>query len=121
MACPFFMPIERVDDGPWLHAPRLPLGGTYRGTCHARQGEVIEERREFCNTGYARGQCERFPADSKADAVRFSMSGGQLIYVLERDCAPLEHGVVTEAVSETLSRQARAFVENQPLPLVAAQ
>lgn len=120
MACPFFMPIERLDDGPWIHAPRLPLGGSYRGTCHARPGEVIEppdSHRDLCNCGYARGRCDRFPEDSVADAVRFSMTGNQLTYVLERDCAPVEHGIVTDAAGELLSRQARAFMENQPLPL----
>src|SRR5262245_54382050 len=111
------MPIERLDDGLWLHAPRLPLGGTYRGTCHARPGEGVEEHREFCSWGYARGRCDRFPADSKADAVRFSKTGEGLIYILERDCAPVEHGIVTQAAGELLSRQASAFSENQNMPL----
>ncbi len=122
MACPFFRPIDRLDEGAWTHAPRLPLGDPYRGTCHARPGEVLEapeaQQRDLCNCGYVRGRCDRFPADSAADAVRFSVVSDrdgqvQLVYVLEKDHSPVKHGLLDNApVSELLSSQARAFLQS---------
>jgi hypothetical protein len=113
VACPFFLPLRRVDPGEWLHAPRLTLIDEYRGTCQA--GEPFEPsesaQREVCNCGYARGRCERFP-DGAADAVRFSMlEDGRVIYILERDHHPERHGIAdgTEGVLEV---QIRAFAES---------
>jgi hypothetical protein len=82
-----------------------------------------EHQRELCNSGYARGVCEHFPASGAADAVRFSItedSGDRLrvVYILERDHAPLRHGILdfpnpeAPASDELLLRQARVFVEN---------
>ena len=132
MACPFFLPLRRVDEADrWVHAPRLPLGDFYRGVCRARPGEVVDPdesvQRELCNCGYARGRCERFPLDAAADAVRFSVTGEsgdvvRIVYILERDHAPLDHGAMEYRVaegafasvdaSELLLAQARAFVES---------
>jgi hypothetical protein len=110
-----------MDGGEWIHAPRLPLIDPYRGVC--RSGEAFEPaeeiQREMCNCGYARGRCDRFLADS-ADAVRFSVvaensSALRVLYVFEKDCAPLSHGVWEypgSAGSGVLERQIAAFAES---------
>ncbi|MGA8212435.1 MAG: hypothetical protein WB799_02495 [Candidatus Sulfotelmatobacter sp.] len=109
MACPFFMPVERLDNGTWLHAGRLPLGCGWSGRCTApgHEGETPsqEELREFCNLGYAEG-CGRLPRERKWDSVRFAArtvgrdaedgTGAriQIRYVCERGHRPAEHGVL---------------------------
>jgi len=118
MACPFFRPLRRLDSGGWTPAPRLPLGGAWGGECSADgAGEPPEPiQRDLCNSGYARGRCERFPANAIADAVRFSITpSGRLIYILEQDHAPVEHGEIDAAHDprEPLASQARAFMENR--------
>ena len=136
MACPFFMPVSRLDEGNWVHAPRLPLGDFYRGVCRSQASESFDppesSQRDLCNYGYARGRCERFPADSPGDAVRFSVitdegvgdEGGRLrlVYIVEKDHAPADHGTVesrTEQIqslslreNDVMSGQARAFLES---------
>lgn len=108
----------------------MPLGQAYSGTCRARPQEfhVPPEAhlREFCNCGYARGVCDRFPAGEAVDAVRFSATesaDGQLsvTYLYEKDHTPLSHGSLdfsragnafsNAPASELLLRQARAFVQ----------
>lgn len=117
MACPFFKPARRLDAGGWDPAPRLPLGDAWACECTAECAEQPAEstQREVCNSGYARGRCEHFPAGMEADAVRFSMgaAGGQ-IYILEKDHAPLEHGEIdaTTDPREPLASLARAFRES---------
>ena len=117
MACPFFEPTEVIDTGPWLHRPRLPLGETYAGVCHACVTEKKDPAElDLCNHGYARAECQHFPADRKADAVRFSITQEEplrLVYILEKDHAPLEYGVIEaarEAPGPVLAAQARAFL-----------
>ncbi len=67
-------------------------------------------QREVCNCGYARGLCAHFPNDANADAVRFSIVGERLIYILEKDHAPLEHGEVGAGETrEPLASLAWAF------------
>lgn len=123
MACPFFLPVRRLDSGGWNPPPRLPLGDAYSGSCRAaasRPFEPPEEiQRELCNCGYARQRCSHFPENGAADAVRFSVIGDQdgcitLVYILEKDHAPLEHGRMDNATGERepLASQARAFVES---------
>ncbi len=122
MACPFFKPLRRLDSGGWNPSPRLPLGDAWGGECTARgTWEPTETvQREVCNCGYARGRCEHFPGDGVADAVRFTMIAGngdadeRLIYILEKDHAPVEHGAIDGATDprEPLASQARAFVES---------
>ena len=124
MACPFFMPSERLDDGPWSHAPRLPLGDPYRGVCFSRPAEGPFEpsegaQRDLCNCGYARGVCDRFPGGESADAVRFSVTSCQggcvdLVYVFERNHTPQRHGLIQfpETGTGLLARQADAFVKS---------
>lgn len=109
MACPFFMPVEKLENGAWLHAHRLPLGCGWAGHCTAPGHENAvpspDELRDFCNLGYAQG-CERFPRERLWDSVRFvartassdgkKFSGGQIQirYVCERDHRPVEHGTL---------------------------
>jgi hypothetical protein len=121
MACPYFKPSRRLDSGGWDPAPRLPLGDAWSGECTVgvawEPPEAIQ--REVCNCGYARGRCGHFPVDEKADAVRFSLqfsidAGERLIYILEKDHAPIEHGEINGAtdVREPLASLARAFRES---------
>jgi len=111
VACPFFMPIEKLD-GAWPHAARLPLGCGWQGYCaapgHAGEIPSPEELREFCNLGYAQG-CSRLPQERAWDAVRFAVLGAsrlesandegsrgslRLRYVCERGHRPAEHGTL---------------------------
>lgn len=102
VACPFFFPIAKLDDGSWLHPFRLPLGGGWQGQCCAPGQDdcepTREELREFCNMGYARA-CPRLPKERTADAVRFSVTrdvGAQLLlcFVCELDHRPAGHGTL---------------------------
>lgn len=104
-------------------AGRAPLGGLFEGECEVTRGG---REARLCNFGYARGVCRHFPDGHLADAVRFSVLGMadgvvRLIWILEKDHAPLEHGSFeyTESSREfagvpdgVLSAQARVFVEN---------
>jgi len=77
MACPFFMPVAKLEDGAWPHPARLPLGCGWSGHCTApgHEGEVParEALEEFCNLGYAES-CGRLPRERAWDAVRFAVS-----------------------------------------------
>jgi hypothetical protein len=101
---------------------RAPLGGMFHGECErGGPGDA-----KLCNFGYARGLCSHFPDGPVADAVRFSVAGSEdgvvrLIWILEKDHAPLEHGVLefressrefVEAPPGVLGVQARTFLEN---------
>ena len=119
MACPYFMPVAKLENGNWPHPARLPLGAGWSGHCTAPghegktpQKDVLEA---FCNLGYA-SSCSWSPADRLWDAVRFAVSApldaasrkdGRdktqgaasapanvliLHYVCERDHRPVEHG-----------------------------
>jgi hypothetical protein len=124
VACPFFLPVRRLDSGGWNPAPRLPLGDAYGGSCQALVATPFEPpeaiQRDLCNSGYARGRCSHFPDNGAADAVRFSVIGDHdgritLVYILEKDHAPMEHRLSDEAatgVLEPIASQARAFVES---------
>ena len=118
LACPYFMPVEKLQSGAWPHPARLPLGGGWRGHCTApgHEGEYPpqESLQAFCNLGYADG-CKWAPRERLCGAVRFAVvapsdldpaehaegrvAGGdvqarvlRLMYVCERDHRPLEHG-----------------------------
>jgi hypothetical protein len=109
VACPFFMPMEKLENGAWMHAGRLPLGCAWSGQCTApgREGEVpsLEELRDFCNLGYAE-KCARLPQERSWDSVRFgarTVSDGengassaciQIRYICERGHYPVEHGML---------------------------
>ncbi|HVO99707.1 MAG TPA: hypothetical protein VMT15_16660 [Bryobacteraceae bacterium] len=87
MACPYFRPLRETA---WSEG-RAPLGGIFEGEC--TRGGTCDPR--LCNFGYARGVCAHFPLDAVADVVRFSMLGGdRLVWILERDHTPVEHGVL---------------------------
>src|SRR5438270_11122907 len=79
MACPFFMPVEKLENGAWPHPGRLPLGAGWNGRCMApgHEGEIPSqaEMEEFCNLGYA-STCGRLPRDRAWDAVRFAVISG---------------------------------------------
>jgi len=113
VACPFFVPEKKLENGGWPHPARLPLGGGWTGSCCApgHQGESLsdEELRDYCNLGYAEG-CARLPAERAWDAVRFAIisqrtrdsladdriSGSriQLRCVCERNHRPASHATV---------------------------
>jgi hypothetical protein len=131
VACPFFVPSRRLEITGWVRPPRFPLGDPFGGACHANPADVTEppesHQRELCNCGYARGRCDRFPGDSAADAVRFSVTDDTaarllVVYVVEKDHAPAEHGTLEYSVadarldgpyiSDVLVQQARAFLES---------
>ena len=82
MACPFFMPVEKLENGTWPHPARLPLGAGWSGRCTApgHEGEIPAQTalEEFCNLGYA-ARCGRLPLDRAWDAVRFSVTSGAQI------------------------------------------
>jgi hypothetical protein len=51
--------------------------------------------------------------DAAADAVRFARQGDVIIYVLERDHSPVEHGILrADETRPLLAAQARMFQEN---------
>jgi hypothetical protein len=102
VACPFFMPTSKLEDGGWLHPSRLPLGGGWNGHCSAPGHEgaepTIEELRELCNLGYA-ALCPRLPEQRGYDAVRFSLArdrGAQLLFwfVCESGHRPAAYGML---------------------------
>jgi hypothetical protein len=102
VACPFFMPTCKLEDGSWLHPSRLPLGGGWTGHCSAPGHEGAEptnqELRDFCNLGYAAG-CPRLPAERAYDAVRFSIARDrgarlQFWFVYELGHRPAGHGTL---------------------------
>lgn len=119
MACPYFMPVERLENGNWPHPARLPLGSGWSGHCtapgHEGQTPPQDVLEVFCNLGYA-SSCSWTPRERVWDAVRFAVSApldsasrkkasGKtqdiapvpanvllLRYVCERDHRPVEHG-----------------------------
>src|SRR5258708_1246936 len=103
------MPVEHLNQDLWILPPRLPLNDAHRGVCRATSDPfkpAERSQRELCNCGYARGRCERFPADTAIDAVRFSITAErdgivQLVYIMERDYAPAEHGLLEYSIAES--------------------
>jgi len=130
VACPYFYPVDRLDDGTWMKPPRLPLGALYRGLCHSVEGQQFEPdaraARECCNTGYARGKCARFPDHAVTDALRFSIEADangviEVVFVLEAGWSPARFGRAQwirgalrceEALDPVLRRQMEVFIVN---------
>lgn len=128
MPCPYFYPVERI--GLWSGPERMPLGDPYRGRCHA--DPVCEWLPEeeilvgFCNVGYARSRCPRFPPEGGADANRFTLyadDGERLVirYAAERGYMPHACGSVecttpdmrlNVPLASPLDRQIQAFAES---------
>lgn len=110
----------------WAVAPRLPLGDPYAGECRAGACPTSPDHatlRAFCNVGYGRGECTRFPQSGEADAVRFHVleqQGGllRIQFVFEKACWPLRDGVVEYAnglgsgADPILDRQAAVFAQS---------
>lgn len=126
MACPFFYPGEPLPQDGQLRQGRFPLGAAHKGLCLAAPGEPFEPGdnilRSFCNFGYGRHSCPRFPVSSDADAVRFSFisrpgEATRLVFVFEREFAPVRHGALLESntaeqTEACLARQAEVFAAN---------
>lgn len=109
MACPFFLPINKLENAGWLHAHRLPLGAGWAGRCTSPTHEDAklsnEELREFCNLGYA-SRCARLPRERAWDSVRFGAKFANrehpepstdriiLRYICERAHRPAAHGLL---------------------------
>jgi len=102
VACPFFMPTSKLEDGGWLHPSRLPLGGGWSGHCSAPGHEGVEptnaELRELCNLGYAAG-CPRLPGERPYDALRFSIASDRgdrlrMWFVCESGHRPAGYGIL---------------------------
>jgi hypothetical protein len=102
LACPFFMPTHKLEDGGWLHPSRLPLGAGWSGTCsapgHEGTSPADAELRESCNLGYA-ASCSRLPQQRSCDAVRFSVAKDRstnllLWFVCETAHLPSQHGTL---------------------------
>jgi len=102
LACPFFMPMQRLDGGAWLHPSRLPLGAGWHGRCSAPGHEGAQpsehELQEFCNLGYA-AKCSRLPIEREFDAVRVSVARDQgsrlqVWFVCETGHRPAKHGTL---------------------------
>lgn len=109
MACPYFMPTARLENGTWPHPARLPLGAGWAGHCAApgHEGEMPTQDvlEAFCNLGYASG-CAWAPKDRSCDAVRFAVLAPgrtakerdarscvvRLRYVCERNHRPVSDG-----------------------------
>ena len=77
MACPYFMPVSKLENGNWLHPARLPLGGGWNGHCTAPGHEQAVPSQDVqeacCNLGYA-GNCSWAPVERRSAAVRFAVS-----------------------------------------------
>jgi hypothetical protein len=102
VACPFFMPQQKLENGSWPHPSRLPLGGGWTGYCTApgHAGDVPESLllENGCNLGYASG-CSRLPLDRRWDSVRFQVTRtGErrliVAYACERDHRPASYGTL---------------------------
>lgn len=108
MACPYFMPEQRLD-GDWPFPQRLPLGAGWSGTCTAANSDVRpseEELKTACNLGYAK-KCSRLPQDRAADAVRFAKGDEHdglvhIRFAYELGYLPAGHG---ELIYETTTRR----------------
>jgi hypothetical protein len=117
VACPYFYPTEEVDFAARPRPARAPLGTIYQGVCHARTEAVIPTEGliyEPCNFGYGRGSCPWFPADASADAVHFTEFRGGVIFILEKDHVPVEHGRCgANLLSHVRDRQATVFAQSK--------
>jgi hypothetical protein len=126
VACPFFYPAEPFPGDGQIRQGRFPLGAAHKGICRAMPDEVFEPDEEmlrsFCNFGYGRGACARFPSSSDADAVRFSLVSQpdettRIVFVFERDFGPVRHGTLDcsageQSAGDCLARQAEVFAAN---------
>ena len=93
MACPYFMPIAKLENGSWPHPGRLPLGCGWSGHCtapgHEQSVPSPEVLESSCNLGYA-SNCSWAPADRNWDAVRFALAAAEKIPTSEQNTSPKE-------------------------------
>ena len=117
MPCPFFFPLQRAEMLNGIEPARAPLHAIHQGLCRASDEErvpTLEVLEQYCNFGYGKRGCEWFPATADADAVRFSYRGGEVVYIVERDCFPIRHGSINTADS-VIRRQAEVFIQQCPV------
>jgi hypothetical protein len=112
MACPLFLP----------SSPLAGFSDLYAGECSADIGANIQAHtlRQCCNTGYARGCCER-AARAEADVFRFAIKANRagavdVAWSSERNHHPVAVGMLTVngAVApdaSPLERQARVYAD----------
>jgi hypothetical protein len=131
MACPYFDAVKPRGTADCSRSAMLPLGDAWDGVCRTNADRPWEPDEitllSFCNMGYARGCCARFPADDGPDAARFTIAADtpetlRVYYVLERDHHPWSHGplefsragaaFVDSPASPSAVRLARAYVES---------
>jgi hypothetical protein len=131
MACPYFHAVKPRFQTDNSRSAMLPLGDAWDGACRANPDSPWEPDEitllGFCNMGYARGCCPRFPADDGPDAARFTIAADtpetlRVYYVLERDHRPWSHGplefsragnaFLDPPAAESTVRLARAYVES---------
>ena len=108
VACPYFMPVSKLENGSWPHPARLPLGCGWHGHCtspgHEGQTPAQDVLEKFCNLGYS-GSCGWSPPQREWDSVRFALATRgdsarsdttapiiRLTYVCEKDHRPVAHG-----------------------------
>jgi hypothetical protein len=116
VACPYFMPVAKLENGNWPHPARLPLGCGWSGHCtapgHENETPSQDILEALCNLGYA-SSCSWSPVQRVWDAVRFAVSAPsattrrdeprtsdadaparvlRLRYVCESDHRPVQHG-----------------------------
>jgi hypothetical protein len=97
MACPFFVPTEKISIGTLPHPARLPLGAGWKGHCTATGRVPNEQELHDCNLGYAK--CECLPVERQADAIRFSIAAASderivIRYACERGYRPVDCGTL---------------------------
>jgi hypothetical protein len=107
MACPLFVPAS----------PLTGFTDLYGGACAAEPGALIpvDVLRQCCNTGYARGSCQR-AGRSEADAFRFLIKANRngavdVAWSSERNHHPVAVG--TLAVDCKTGTTPRAPLESQ--------
>ncbi len=98
MACPFFIPTEKMDNSSHPHPARLPLGAPWKGKCSAAQHMPSDlDLRDHCNLGYPK--CNHLPPERHADAVRFVVAASSdskvtLRYACELNYRPADCGTL---------------------------
>lgn len=130
LACPFFMPTLKAEQGSWPHPSRLPLGAGWKGYCtakgHADEQPDEQVLRDSCNLGYA-SNCAWRPSHSVCDTVRFAVKKESesrilITFVCEKDHRPGTCGVLEFDVlkrkwpsphpDSRIQRMADCFVES---------
>jgi hypothetical protein len=108
MACPYFRAVKPRRQTDRSRSSMLPLGDAWDGDCLAIPDSPCEPDEitllSYCNMGYARGCCARFPNGDGPDAARFTIAADgpetlRVYYVLERNHHPWAHGPLEFAVS----------------------